>query len=96
LIFQTRLPAIWAIQTRKIFIRNFPCLGRLFPQSPSQAMQIFAEMAPAGLAGTSNQLLCTENKGLSLQRVLKLSLANFRQSKHSSLVRAILRAWEDL
>jgi hypothetical protein len=59
-------------------------------------MQIFAEMAPGGLGTDANQAVRTENKGLSPSEGLKLLLANFRQTKHSSRVRAILRAWEDL
>jgi hypothetical protein len=59
-------------------------------------MQIFAKTASSDLAGQTNQVIRTENKGLSPARRLKLSLANFRQTKHSSRVRAILRAWEDL
>jgi len=59
-------------------------------------MQIFVEMAPRELFGLANHVVRTENKGLSPTKGLKLSLANFRQTKQSSLVRAILRAWEDL
>jgi hypothetical protein len=83
-------------QTREIFTRKIPCLRSQFTRSPSQAMQIFGEMAPRELVDLANQAVRTENKGLSPMKGLKLSLANFRQSKHSSAVRAILRAWEDL
>jgi hypothetical protein len=82
--------------TRKIFTRNFPCSRPLFARSPSQAMQIFGKIGLRGIADRANQATRTENKGLSPLARLKLSLANFPQTKHSSRVRAILRAWEDL
>jgi hypothetical protein len=47
-------------------------------------MQIFAKTTQSGLAASSNHPVRTENKGLSPSEGLKLSLANFRQPKHSS------------
>ncbi|MBC2774276.1 hypothetical protein H6M51_15535 [Rhizobium sp. AQ_MP] len=78
------------------FLPQNSVFAAAFPSISIAGDANFRQNGITALAEAANRHVCTENQGLSPPRRLKLSLANFHQTKHSSRVRAILRAWEDL